>query len=309
MGRSPEFSSNIERSPLDLARIPGPILRLFCAGIHAAHATAPNKWGLTEHPEMLRLNVGFSEILTLGTDSLRLLVNRSLLPKGLPKTVAIDLGTDKRGFYPFGSPGSALAEIALPTHSRTLAKVLSALKPGLIENIRISGRTGRGQGVKKGHSNSSVSRVAAAASIALPFPLYATGKLSFNDTDDIVAIEGRLEESLILRRRRNRGIVHAKIEQARQMNGRINCEACGMDPSEVYGEKAELVCEVHHVTALSNSDIPVKTALADLAILCPTCHRAIHLTKPLPTVQEFRRDLQRRAGGRPTDRGRVPRKL
>ena len=147
--------------------------------------------------------------------------------------------------------------------------------------------------------------IAAAESIALPFPLYLTGISSIRDTEDIVAIEGRFLEALSLRRRRNRGIVHGKINQAKRAKGRINCEAPRMDPSEFYGTKAELLCDVHHLTALSNSDIPVKTAFADLAVLCPNCNRAIHLIKPLPTVENFRRALQRRAGGQTTASGRM----
>lgn len=69
--------------------------------------------------------------------------------------------------------------------------------------------------------------------------MYLTGISSIRDTEDIVAIEGRFLEALNLRRRRNRGIVHGKINQAKRAKGRINCEAPRMDPSEFYGTKAE----------------------------------------------------------------------
>ncbi len=36
----------------------------------------------------------------------------------------------------------------------------------------------------------------------------------------------------------------------------------------------------------------VSTTLSDLAVLCPNCHRAIHRTKPLMSVEEFRSHFQ-----------------
>jgi 5-methylcytosine-specific restriction protein A len=48
------------------------------------------------------------------------------------------------------------------------------------------------------------------------------------------------------------------------------------------------VWEVHHRSPLAQAEKPVATRLQDLAILCPTCHRAIHRLDPLPSVGEFR---------------------
>jgi hypothetical protein len=209
----------------------------------------------------------------------------------LPKAVKVERGPDKRGFYPVGAPGSLLVEFLNPLQPRQLTKALGDLRTSFIENIRIAGQRGRGRGIPQGHSNLAVSLVAAAANHALPFPLYAASTVSANRTDDLVVMEGQIEETLVRRRRRNRGVIDLKLRQAMRSNGRITCEVCGMDPVERYGPNASQLCEVHHRTALAAAEIPVKTGLADLAILCPNCHRAIHMAVPLPTVENFRRSL------------------
>jgi 5-methylcytosine-specific restriction protein A len=48
------------------------------------------------------------------------------------------------------------------------------------------------------------------------------------------------------------------------------------------------VCEVHHRRPLAEASGPVTTRIEDLAILCANCHRAIHQTRPLLSVEDFR---------------------
>lgn len=287
MARIPESGETLAL----LRTLPRSILQFLCTGIQYAHASSPNKWGLTVYPQALRLNVGFCEVLTVGGDSLRILIQRTNLPAALPKTVTAERGPDKRGFYPVGAPGSLLVEFSFPLQPSRLTQALGDLKTGFIENVRVAGQRGRGRGIPQGHSNLAVSLVAAAANHALPFPLYAVSTASANRTDDLIVVEGQIEETLVRRRRRNRGLIDLKLRQAQRSNGRITCEVCGMDPVERYGPNASQLCEVHHRTALAAAEISVKTGLADLAILCPNCHRAIHTMVPLPTVENFRRAL------------------
>lgn len=276
--------------PLNLQKTPAPILKLLCEGIVHAHLHSPDKWGLTEFVDRLRFNVGFSEVVTVDQYETRLFVNRSLIPLRLPMGITIDFGHDKRGIYP-SSPGSVLIEIPMTMRRQSLSRVLRALRPAFFENIRIAGRGGRGKGVQNGHSNSFVCKVAEVAKVSLPFPDYASSQPLWRH-DELVVIEGEIVRAVVNRRRRSRGIVEAKIRDVQRIRGRILCEACNMDPVQRYGEGVALLCEVHHRTAISTAIDLVTTRLADLAILCPTCHRAIHLRDPMPNVEAFRDELQ-----------------
>ena len=71
-------------------------------------------------------------------------------------------------------------------------------------------------------------------------------------------------------------------------DGRLACEACGFTARDAYPNLDGDLCEVHHRRPLSEAVAPVATSLADLAIMCPNCHRAIHRTDPLMSVEEFR---------------------
>src|SRR5690606_24431079 len=91
-------------------------------------------------------------------------------------------------------------------------------------------------------------------------------------------------ESVIL------GLVRAKRAVARNAAGHLECEVCGFVAQTAYPEylSGEL-CEVHHRAPLGElGAAPAETRLEDLAILCPNCHRAIHQTRPMMTVEEFR---------------------
>lgn len=72
----------------------------------------------------------------------------------------------------------------------------------------------------------------------------------------------------------------AKAEFIRK-NGRLFCEACGIDPSIHYKEESlrGKIIEAHHDVPLSTYDKPSQTKISDLSMLCPSCHRVIHATQ------------------------------
>lgn len=65
-----------------------------------------------------------------------------------------------------------------------------------------------------------------------------------------------------------------------------NCEACGFNFSEAYGEFGAGYIEAHHKKPVSSLTEGTKTTLADLAALCPNCHRIIHKNYPM-SVEEL----------------------
>jgi HNH endonuclease len=103
--------------------------------------------------------------------------------------------------------------------------------------------------------------------------------------------EGEEGERLLknhIRIERDAKIVRMKKESILMENNCISCEICDFDFHKNYGSIGFGFCEVHHRHALYEQSGPVKTRLEDLAILCPNCHRMIHRTKPLASVEEFR---------------------
>ena len=61
---------------------------------------------------------------------------------------------------------------------------------------------------------------------------------------------------------------------ARQKTGFISCECCLSTPAKAYGH--ELI-DAHHIIPLADTKGMSRTpSAADFAMLCPTCHRAVH---------------------------------
>jgi hypothetical protein len=80
--------------------------------------------------------------------------------------------------------------------------------------------------------------------------------------------------------------------------GIIYCDSCGKAPFENYGVE---IIEAHHVIPLSDTKGMARTSTpADFAMLCPTCHRAVHYvlskgrTEGRDAIEEVRRTVLRR---------------
>ena len=94
------------------------------------------------------------------------------------------------------------------------------------------------------------------------------------------------------RRERNRAIVQLKKDHVLATQGRLQCEVCSFDFRLFYKGACPDFCEIHHGRPLSALKAATKTTLKDLHVLCPNCHRAIHLLDPLPSVEDFRNRIQ-----------------
>jgi predicted HNH restriction endonuclease len=101
------------------------------------------------------------------------------------------------------------------------------------------------------------------------------------------ATEGTKVSVYHLIRERNPRLVAAKKNAVLSSTGKLNCEICGFNFKDKYGDIGESFCEVHHRHALSKTS-KCLTRLNDLAILCSNCHRMIHRTDPMLTVKKFR---------------------
>lgn len=104
------------------------------------------------------------------------------------------------------------------------------------------------------------------------------------DEDDI--LEGRRIYRLHRRRERHPALRARKLKQLSKAGTCPTCEVCGLVPESVFGPGSERVLECHHVRPLRLGER--STRLADVALLCATCHRAIHVRGLLMTMQELR---------------------
>lgn len=108
--------------------------------------------------------------------------------------------------------------------------------------------------------------------------------------DDHSAVEGAASYRFTVARERNQELRRLKIAQARSnAQGHLICEVCGLEPEDRYNQQGDSLIDVHHIIPLSTSG-PTRTHLDDLAVLCPTCHRAIHAS-PQPITPAQLRDL------------------
>ena len=98
----------------------------------------------------------------------------------------------------------------------------------------------------------------------------------FDDADDLELNfpEGRTIVALHRKRERARGLRQRLLAKERKQGFR--CKICGLSRPNLTSALEESLFEAHHILPLSSSATGVQTKLADLALLCACCHRAIH---------------------------------
>ncbi len=70
-----------------------------------------------------------------------------------------------------------------------------------------------------------------------------------------------------------------------------NCQACGVNLQEKYGEIARDFIHVHHLNPLSLSGVVQPDPIMDFVPLCPNCHSIAHLRTPPYTIEEIKLNL------------------
>lgn len=93
-------------------------------------------------------------------------------------------------------------------------------------------------------------------------------------------------------------IRHARIERnakaadaAKKARG-YTCEGCGINFEWVYGELGKGFIEAHHLVPLHTlpEGVSVKIDVRnDFAVLCSNCHRIVHRSKPMLSIEELRK--------------------
>ena len=113
------------------------------------------------------------------------------------------------------------------------------------------------------------------------------------------SFDGEFREGKILTRihkikERKPGLVKRKKEAVLRQTGALICEVCGFDFESVYGEIGKGFAECHHIIPLSKLQSEQKVRLQDLAIVCSNCHRMLHSTKQMLSIEELRNTVNKR---------------
>jgi 5-methylcytosine-specific restriction protein A len=107
------------------------------------------------------------------------------------------------------------------------------------------------------------------------------------DEEELSAVEGRLLYRLHRSRERSSELVHQKKAQALSRGNALQCEACGFDFAERYGELGAGFIECHHIVPLAELG-HARVRLADLSLLCANCHRMIHRARQWMSLADLR---------------------
>jgi hypothetical protein len=108
---------------------------------------------------------------------------------------------------------------------------------------------------------------------------------------DFASSEGARILVAHLRRERDGNLVKLKKQRVVSEGGRLTCEICGFDFEEKYGVLGAGFCEVHHRLPLGEREVESETKLGDLAIVCANCHRMVHRTSPILSIEDLRARL------------------
>lgn len=105
--------------------------------------------------------------------------------------------------------------------------------------------------------------------------------------DDLGFPEGKKKLITHIRRERNPQVVRKAKEAYKLENGKVNCEVCGFDFEDTYGEIGEDYIEGHHTVPISQMEEGDVTAIEDIALVCSNCHRMLHRKRPWLTKEEL----------------------
>jgi hypothetical protein len=106
--------------------------------------------------------------------------------------------------------------------------------------------------------------------------------------------EGKKRLVTHLIKERARGLILAKRSAVRAEHGCLVCEACDLKSRDLLSPEGEACFEVHHRIPIGTLTETRQTTVEELAMLCANCHRIIHRSDPMITVEKLRERLRGR---------------
>jgi len=114
----------------------------------------------------------------------------------------------------------------------------------------------------------------------------ATAKPMTETEADIYGREGRTLIRVHAYKERDRKLVVTAKKHYKTQWGELHCESCGLVPSTLYGGLGDSCIEAHHRTPIAELLPDSVTKVSDLAMLCASCHRIVHSTKPILNIDQ-----------------------
>lgn len=109
------------------------------------------------------------------------------------------------------------------------------------------------------------------------------------EAEEITGKEGRILTRLHVYKERDRKFAKQVRDHYRHANGgKLMCEACGVVPVDKYGDAGDRSMEAHHKVPIEELQPDSITLVGDMAMVCATCHRIIHSSKPCLTIGQVR---------------------
>lgn len=120
-----------------------------------------------------------------------------------------------------------------------------------------------------------------------------SGELPTSGVDGAVRVAKHKEREVRLR--------NHKLARAAKRHHGYKCQGCGLTPSKAYPGAGEGLVDAHHLEPLASASAEgVQLTVEDFAVLCPSCHRAIHrlgcpaLPKLQSVIPQWLKDAHRR---------------
>lgn len=108
----------------------------------------------------------------------------------------------------------------------------------------------------------------------------------FYELENYSAKEGRTLIRVHAYKERDRQLVKRAKKYYRTKWGGLKCESCKLEPGNLYGVRGDACIEAHHRTPISQLLPDSVTKVTDLAMLCASCHRVLHSTKPILDIDD-----------------------
>lgn len=267
----------MQNVPAELRRT---VAELAAEIVRLASALGSERWGITDRGNGFRLNVGWTEILTVCEDHLRLVVGSQVNEAHVANHVLLVDGDTERGFYP-SVPGSRLAEVPFEP-SDQFAPAIEALRPALTDAINLAARRRVGRGVRSGHSNAIVQQLEHFVGHTLPNPHYLSDKEE--EKYGAALMEGALVRVLASKYERDQLARRKCIE----FHG-TSCSVCGFSFEFAFGTLGRGFIHVHHLIPLSSIGTEYEVdPVNDLRPVCPNCHAMLHREDPPISIESLR---------------------
>lgn len=103
--------------------------------------------------------------------------------------------------------------------------------------------------------------------------------------------EGRTLERLHKLKERNSKVTKLAKQNAKQRFGKLECEVCGFNFADFYGDLGTDYIEAHHTIPVSELEEDHITKVEEIALVCCNCHQMLHRSRPWLKITELKKIL------------------